>query len=187
MRRMVLLAMLVAASASAQDSSFTAFRVRGSMLRLPVIGHISDDWRAKTGAQLDLASNVGASEIAVSVGRVGFDPISGKPPFTGTLISLAWTRAIVQHRALGFEAGIRLTDVRMDFDDPAMVAGLRTEEEQLLSGVARGRIMVGRGYSGFVETSYGALMTSTRTPAVTFGVGLQRDGSMPGWLRDLLR
>jgi hypothetical protein len=187
MKRLALLFLLGATAAAAQDSSFSTIRVRASLLRLPVVGHIGDDWRAKTGAQVDLASDVGAGELALGVGHVGFEPTTGHPAFTETLISLAWTRSILEHRALGLQAGARLTDVRMDFDDPALVAGLQTEEEQLISSLVRGRLSLGHRFSGFAEATYGVFMTSTRTATATVAVGIQRDGTMPGWLRGFLR
>lgn len=187
MKRVVILLVLAAASASAQDSSFSVIRVRAGLLRLPVIGEIRNDWSAGTGGQVGIASNVGASEIGLTVGHIGFDATTGKPPFTETMFSLAWTRPLIQRASIGFDAGARLTDVRMDFDDPSLVGGLRTEEEQLLSALARGRLSLGRKFSGFVEATYGVLMTSTRTPTVSLIVGIQRDGAMPGWLRDFLR
>jgi hypothetical protein len=176
----------LATSASAQDSSFSQLRVRASVLRMPMAGHLEDDWRAGTGAQVELASYVGASVIAFGIGHVGFDPLTGRPAFAETLIGLSWTHPVVRGRA-GLDLGARLTDVRMDFDDPSLVGGLRNEEEQLFSVVARGHATVGRGFSAFAEASGGVLMLSTRTPVVTVAVGLQHGGTMPGWLRGFLR
>jgi hypothetical protein len=187
MNRLALLLMFIASSLSAQDSSFSVLRLRGAALRLPLVGYIADDWKPGTGFQVDVASNLGSSEIALSVGRIRFDPTTGKPPFTETLISLGWAWPILRSGRLGFDAGARLTDVRMNFDDPAMVAGLRHEEEQLISALGRARLSLGAGLSGFVETAYGVLMTSTRTPMTTLAVGVMRDSRMPGWLRDFLR
>ena len=182
-----LLLLFIAAGARAQDSSFSQLRLRGAALRLPVVEHISDDWRTGTGFQLDVASDVAISEIALSVGRMGFNATTGRPSFSQTFISLGWTGPVVRHARFGLAAGARLTDVRMDFDDPSLVGGLRTEEEQLLSAIARGRFPIVSRYSGFIEASYGVLMTSTHTPMASFAVGLQRDGRMPGWLRNFLR
>jgi hypothetical protein len=67
------------------------------------------------------------------------------------------------------------------------VAGLRNEEEQLISALGRARTSLGAGYSGFVETTYGVLMTSTRSPTMTVAVGLMWGGRMPKWLRDFLQ
>jgi hypothetical protein len=187
MRRLAFVLVFIGSSASAQDSSFSALRVRGAALRLPLVGHIADDWKPGTGFQVDLASNLGSSEIALSVGRIRFDPTTGRPPFTETLISLGWTRPILRSGRLAFDAGARLTDVRMNFDDPAMVAGLRNEEEQLISALGRARLSLGAGFSGFVETTYGVLMTSTRSLTSTLAIGVMRDGRMPVWLRDFLR
>ena len=187
MRRLALLLLLTASSAFAQDSSFSAIRLRGAVLRLPVVGHIADDWKPGTGAQIDVASNLGSSEISLSVGRIQFDPTTGRPPFTETLISLTWARPVLRAGGLAFDAGARLTDVRLDFDDPGMVTGLRNEEEQLISALGRARTSLGAGYSGFVETTYGVLMTSTRSPTMTVAVGLMWGGRMPKWLRDFLQ
>jgi len=186
-KRVALLLLIAGSSMYGQDSSFSTLRLRGGLLRLPVVGHIGDDWTPGTGAQVDVASNVGRSELALGVGRVSFDATTGKPPFTETLISLSWALPVFSHSAFGILGGARLTDVRMHFDDPAMVAGLRNEEEQLLSAVARARISLTRKYSGFVEAAYGVLMTSTRSPTMSLVVGLQRDGTMPGWLQGFLR
>lgn len=187
MRRSLLLLVFAATTASAQDSSFSVLRLRAGLLRLPVIGEIRNDWNPGTGGQVGVASNVGASEIDLTVGHIGFDATTGRPPFSETMFSLAWMRPVMQRAWLAFDAGARLTDVRMDFDDPSLVGGLRTEEEQLLSALARGRLSLGRNYSAFVETTYGVLMTSTRTPTVSLTLGIQRHGAMPRWLRDFLR
>ena len=187
MKRMVVLILCAATSASAQDSSFSALRLQAAVLRLPVIGEMRHDWRVRTGGQIGVASNVGAGEIGLTVGHIGFDATTGKPPFTETMFSLGWTRALMRAGPIGFDAGARLTDVRMDFDDPSLVGGLRTEEEQLISAIARSRLSLGRKFSGFVEATYGVLMTSTRTPTVSLALGIQRAGVMPAWLRDFLR
>ena len=153
---------------------------------MPVSGHIEEDWRAGTGAQVELASNVGANEIAFGIGHVGFDPLTGRPAFAETLIGLSWMHPVIRGAA-GLDVGARLTDVRMDFDDPALVGGLRNEEEQLISVVGRGRARLGRGFSAFAEGSAGVLMLSTRTPVVTIAVGLEHGNAMPRWLQGFLR
>ncbi len=187
MIRTLVCLLLVTATASAQDSSFSRLRVRASALRLPVTGHIGDDWRATTGFQADVASNVGAGELALSAARVRFDPISATPAFTGTMFSLAWTRPLFTRRRGTVDLGARLSDMRMDFDDPAIVGGLRTEEEVLISGVGRGRVALGRGFSGFLEGSYGLFLLSTQTPVATLAAGLEHGVPMPDWLRNILR
>ena len=189
MKRLVLLLMLflVGGPAYGQDSSFSVLRLRGGLLRLPEIGHIGEDWTAATGAQVDVATNAGRSEVALGVGRIGFDPTTGKPRFKETLISLSWSLPVVSRSTFGLVGGARLTDIRMDFDDLSVVGGLRNEEEQLISALARFRMSLAWRFSGFVETSYGVLMTSTRTPTMSLVVGLQRDGTMPNWLRQFLR
>lgn len=187
MSRVALLLLLAWSAASGQDSSFSRLRLRAGVLRLPVVGHIGDDWTPGTGAQIDVASNVGRSEVTLGVGRVGFDPISGKPPFTETMISLSWAMPVFTRRSIEVVSGARLTDVRMHFDDPTMVAGLQNEEEQLFSVLSRARISLSERYAAFIEAAYGMLMTSTRTPTMSVVVGIQRDGAMPGWLRGFLR
>jgi hypothetical protein len=187
MRLVAVLLIIGATSASAQDSSFSVLRLRAGLLRLPVTGDIRPDWRPRTGGQLDVASNVGASEISLAASHLAFESTTGKPPFTETMFSLAWTRPVVRRGSFGVAAGARLTDVRMDFDDPSLVGGLRTEEEQLISALGRAGFTLGGNYSGFVETTYGVLMTSTRTPTATCVVGVERAGAMPRWLRDFLR
>ena len=189
MKRLLVMMMVVMAvsSAAAQDSSFTHLRVRGSVLRLPVIGHIGDGWRSQTGFQLDIGSNVGSGELSLGVGHVGFEPIATQPAFTETIFSLAWTRPFVGGSRGSLAGGARLSDVRMDFDDPSMVGGLRTEEEVLISAVGRGRVTLGRGFSGFAEASYGIFMLSTRTPTAMIAVGLERGLPMPAWLGGILR
>ena len=187
MRLAVVAGLLVATTAAAQDSSFTTLELRGAALRLPTVGHIGDDWRPKTGAQVELASNVGRGEIALAIGRVEFDPSTGRPPFKETLISLGWTYPVIRRAAVEVSGGARLTDVRFHFDDPSMVAGLRNEEEQMISALARGRVIVSRRISAFVESSYGTLLTSTRSPTVSVAAGVQADATMPRWLREFLR
>ena len=187
MRHALLLMLVVTASAGAQDSSFSHLRLRGSMLRLPVTGHVGDDWRAKTGFQLDIGSNVGTGELSLAAGHVGFAPIAAKPAFTETFFSLAWTRPVVSGSRASLDAGARLSDVRMDFDDPSIVGGLRTEEEVLVSALGRGRVTIGRGFSGFLEASYGLFMLSTRTPTATIAAGVEHGLPMPGWLSRILR
>ena len=182
-----MLLVLVAGTAVAQDSSFSRLRIRGSVVRLPVIGHIGDDWRAQTGAQLEIGSNVGNGELSLAAARIAFEPTTGKPRFTETVFSLSWLRPVAATPRGELAVGGRLSDVRMDFDDPALVAGLRTEEEVLLAVVARGRLSVGRGFGAFLEMAAGALMLSTRTPTVSVAAGLEHGLSSPSWLRDFLR
>ena len=187
MKRGVILILLFAATVRAQDTSFSRLAVRASVFRAPVTGHLADDWKPGTGAQIEVASNVSRSNIALAIGHVGFDPTTGKPPFTGTFVSLGWTAPLVRRPVASIEAGARLTDVRMHFDDPAFVAGLRTEEEVMLSVVTRGSVRLGRGFSALAEASYGVLMLSTRTPMAMVAVGVARETAMPAWLIGILR
>lgn len=175
------------ASASAQDSSFAELRLRGSLFRNPVVGQVSDDWRAKTGAQLELATNVGRGELGLAVGHLAYTPTTGKPAFTGTLFTLAWLMPVARVSRVELDAGVRLTDLRMDFDDPSLVWGLRTEEEVMLGVIGRARFPVGRRFSVFVDGSYGLLMLNTKTPMVLIHGGMERTMRTPDWLRDILR
>jgi hypothetical protein len=179
--------LLGASTASAQDSSFAELRLRGSVFRNPVSGHIADDWRPKTGVQIEAASNVGRSELALAIGHIGYEATTGKPPFTGTLFSLGWSVPVKRWNRLALDLGARLTDLRMDFDDPSLVGGLRTEEEVVLSGLARGRVSLGRRFSVYADVSYGVLMLSTKTPMLLVSAGVERSVTTPGWLRGLLR
>jgi hypothetical protein len=176
-----------AANASAQDSSFARLQVRGSIVRNPVSGHIADDWDSRTGGQLDVGLNVGRGEVAATAAHLGFRPTTGKPPFTGTFVSLSWTTRLISAGRLRVEGGPRLTDLRMDFDDPSLVVGLRTEEEVMLGAVARAIVPVRGRYTAFVEGSYGALMLSTRTSMLFVSAGIGASFSTPGWVRGILR
>jgi hypothetical protein len=187
MKRVLVMLVAAATTATAQDSSFSQLRLRGAALRLPVIGHIGDDWRASTGIQVEVGSNVGVGELALAVGHVAFNPVNAKPPFTETFFSLGWTRPIASRSRGSIDLGARLTDVRMDFDDPSMVGGLRTEEEVLISALGRGHLTLGRGFSGFAEASYGLFMLSTRTPTAAIAIGIEHGLPMPDWLRGILR
>ena len=181
------LLLLSAGAASAQDSSFAMIWLRGSVIRNPVSGHIADDWRAKTGLQLEAGSNVGRGELALAVGHIGYDATTGKPPFTGTLFSLGWTKPVMGWHRVRIDLGARLTDLRMDFDDPSLVGGLRTEEEVVVGGLARATVPLGDRFGAYAEASYGVLMLSTNTPMLFAAVGIERSVTTPGWLRGFLR
>jgi hypothetical protein len=183
----VLLLVVAVGGAQAQDSSFSSLTLRVSALRNPVAGHIDDDWESGTGGQLELATNIGRSQLGLSLGHLGYTSASGKPAFTGTLFTLAWMSTPATLSRMDLRMGARLTDLRMDFDDPSLVGGLRTEEEVLVGAIARARASVGMGFSGFVEASYGVLMLSTRTPMVLLSAGIERTAGMPGFLRRILR
>jgi hypothetical protein len=187
MKALLALLLLGATTATAQDTSFARLGVRVSAFRVPVAGALSEDWRAKTGGQLELASNVGPGEVSVGVARIAFAERTGKPPFTETMVSFSWTVPLLRVGRLGIDGGGRLADVQFDFDDPAMVPGLRTEKEMLFSGMARGRVAIGNGVSAVAEASYGILMLSTNTPTAMVSFGIERAGRTPRWLRDFLR
>ena len=188
MKRVALvLACCLAARAEAQDTSFSRLRLRGALLVPASVGKIGDEWNARPGVQLQAASNVGKGELAFGVGHFGFEPIGSKPSFRETLLSLSWSMPVWRHSRAGLHAGARLTDIRMDFDDPTLVGGLTTEEETMLAAIGRAQLAVGRTFSGFAEVSYGAALHSTRTPMLLFAIGLEREVAMPGWLRGVLR
>jgi hypothetical protein len=183
----LLLVLSIASTAGAQDSAFTKLRVRVSALRNPETGHLSEDWRAKTGAEVEAATNVGRSELGLRFGHIGYTPLTGQPPYTATLFTLAWSVPVVTHSRAGVNAIARLTDYRMDFDDPSMVDGLRTEEEVMLAAAARVSGRVYQRWSIFAEASYGVLFLSTKTPMATMNAGVARELETPGWLRKLLQ
>lgn len=185
----VLMVMMVAACAvaNAQDTSFSRLTLRGSVFRNPVSGHIGSDWSAKTGAQLAAATNVGRGGLELAVGHIGYRPTTGKPPFTGTMFTLAWTTPELIVSRMALSGGVRLTDLRMDFDDPSLVGGLRTEEEVMTGVLGRARIPLGRGFAAFVDGSWDLLMLSTKTPMVFVHAGVERTMRMPGFLQGILR
>lgn len=187
MRLAVLFLVSALATGSAQDTSFSQLRLRGSVLRNPVIGQIRDDWKPRTGGQFEIAANVGWGDLGLAVGYLGYDATTGKPPFTATLFTLAWTAPAVRVAGAELSAGVRLTDLKMEFDDPSIVEGLRTEEEILLGAIARARVPLGRTYSAFIDGSYGVLMLHTKTPVVLVHAGIERTLRTPDWLRDILR
>lgn len=185
----VLSLMMIAAfvAAGAQDSSFSRLALRGSVFRNPVAGHIASDWSAKTGVQIAAATNVGRGGLELAVGHIGYRPTTGKPPFTGTMFTLAWTTPEVAVSRMTLSGGVRLTDLRMDFDDPSLVGGLRTEEEVMTGLLGRARIPLGWGFAGFVDGSWDLLMLSTKTPMVFVHAGVERTMRMPGFLQTILR
>lgn len=187
MRLALLFLVSAVATAAAQDSSFSQLRLRGSVLRNPVIGQISDDWSAKTGAQVEIAANVARGELGLAVGYLGYDATTGKPPFTATLFTLAWMVPVTRVAGVELSAGARLTDLKMEFDDPSIVEGLRTEEEVMLGAIGRARLPLGRKFSAFIDGSYGVLMLHTKTPVALIHAGIERTMRNPGWLRDILR
>lgn len=181
--------MLVAVSAPAvaQDTAFSELRLRGGVFRNPVSGFFSEDWRARTGFHAEAASNVGIGEVSLAVSRLGYTPTTAKPAFTGTHVSLGWTARALETGSASMDVGARLAAFRMDFDDPAMVAGLRGERETLFDVIARGRYALGGRFSAYTHVSYGVLMLSRKTPLMLVSAGVEHATSMPGWLRDFLR
>ncbi|HET9424119.1 MAG TPA: hypothetical protein VFO55_02010 [Gemmatimonadaceae bacterium] len=188
MKAPMVLLLTAFAAASGQDStSFSELRLRVSAFRNPVIGHIADDWRPGTGGQVELATNVGRGDLGLSVSHIRYTPTSGKPPFTGTMFTLALMTPFMSVARMELSAGARLTDLRLDIDDPALVGGLRTEEEVMLGAIARARLPLGHRFSAFVDGSWGVLMLDTKTPVVLLHAGVERGMRMPGFLREILR
>jgi hypothetical protein len=185
--KLVVLLVLVASVASAQDSSFAALGFRGGLLRNPVAGHIADDWSPGTGVSGEAATNVGKAELSLGFSHLGYDPITGKPPYKATMFSLTAARSVIGRSRGTVSAGVRLTDYRMDFDDPLVGAGLKTEEEVMLSAVGRGSVQVRGPWKLFADASYGILMLGTKTHMVFISAGAEYDTRMPGWLRDFLK
>jgi hypothetical protein len=183
----LVLLLMLASTAAAQDTSFSHLHLRVSALRNPEMGHLSEDWRARTGMEAELATNVGAGELGLRFGHIGYTPLTGKPAYSGTLFTLGWSMPVVTRSQLGVSVGPTLTDYRMDFDDPSVVGGLRTEEEVIVAGAARISGRVYRHWSVFAEASYGVLMLSTKTPMATINAGVGREMGTPEWLRKLLR
>ena len=187
MRPMAVILLCIAARAGAQDSTYSELRFRLSAFRNPLAGHITDDWRAGTGIQAEIATPLASGEFAMAMGHVGYASTTGKPNYTGTLFTLAWTAPVATVSRLQLSGGIRLTDYRMDFDDPTIVVGLRTEEEVMLGVIGRARLGLGRRLALFADASYGVLMLGTRTPMVLVHVGVQRAVTTPEWIRSILR
>jgi hypothetical protein len=177
---------LLAATAHAQDSSYSALRLRAALLRNPVAGHITDDWTPGTGFSGEAATNVGAAELSLGFLHLGYDPTTAKPPYKATMFSLTATRPVSAFSLISADVGARLTDYRMDFDDPTVGEGLKTEEEVMLSAVARGRFRVRRRWTVFGDVSYGVLMLGTKTQTVFVSGGAEYNARMPAWLRNFL-
>ncbi len=178
---------LLAATAGAQDSSYSALRLRAAVVRNPIAGHITDDWNPGTGVSGEAATNVGKAELSLGFSHLGYDPKTGKPPYKATMFSLTATRQVIARSRVSVDGGGRLTDYRMDFDDPTVGQGLETEEEVMLSAVGRGRLRVRRPWTLFGDVSYGVLMLGTKTHTVFVNAGVEYDGRMPDWLRNFLR
>jgi hypothetical protein len=181
-------AMCCAIRAGAQDSSaYRELRIRGSLLGNPSSGPISNDWKPRIGKQIDVATPLAVGEFAVSVGRIHYKPLTGKPSFAATVFTFAWLTPELTVAKARLSAGLRLSDYRMDFDDPSLVGGLRTEEEVMPGVVAKGRLPIGRRISLVGDASYGILMLGHHTRMALMTAGAEYALPTPGWLRDIMR
>jgi hypothetical protein len=182
----------VAARAGAQDSTaYAELRFRASALSNPVAGSraggITHDWHPLIGKQLEVATPLAVGEFGVAVGRVHYKPLTGKPQYKATFITLAWLSPEARVSRLRLSGGLRLTDYRMDFDDPTVDPGLRTEEEVMPGVIAHARLPVGRRVSLIADASYGLLMLGVHTRMVMLTAGAEYAVTTPAWLRDIMR
>jgi hypothetical protein len=185
--KLVALLVFIASVAAAQDSSYSTLRVRAGLVRNPMAGHIADDWSPGTGVRGDVATNLGKAELSLGFSHLGYAAKTGKPPYKATMFSLGATRPVFERARIAIAAGAQLTDYRMDFNDPLVGQGLKTEEEVMLSAVGRGVLQVRGPWRLFADASYGILMLGTKTHMVFLSAGAEYDARMPGWLRDFLR
>lgn len=178
----------LAAPAGAQDSSaYSELRFRASALSNPVAGAITDDWRPMIGKQLEVATPLAVGAFGVAVGRVHYKPLTGHPQFKATFITLAWLSPEARISRLHLSGGLRLTDYRMDFDDPTLNAGLRTEEEVMPGIIGHARLPLARRISLVADASYGLLLLGVHTRMVLLTAGAEYAVTTPGWLRDMMR
>jgi hypothetical protein len=187
MNRVILFLAFIASAARAQDSAYSELRVRLSVFRNPVAGEIVNDWHPGTGGQIEVGTPLPRGELHAAVGHLAYTPTTGKPPYTATLFTIGWMAPKVAMARLSLAGGARLTDYRMDFDDPSLVGGLRTEEEVLLSGIGRASVPLGRRFAVFADVTYGVLMLGRRTPMLLVHGGVERVFTTPEWVRALLR
>jgi hypothetical protein len=178
----------IAAPVGAQDSTaYRELRLRASALSNPVAGTITDDWRPLIGKQLEVGTPLAVGEFSIAVGRVHYKPLTGKPSYKATFITLAWLSREAAVSRLRLSGGFRLTDYRMDFDDPTVDPGLRTEEEVMPAVIGRARLPMGRRLSVLADASYGLLMLGVHTPMVLLTAGVEYAVPTPGWLREIMR
>ncbi|HEY6213182.1 MAG TPA: hypothetical protein VIW45_12905, partial [Vicinamibacterales bacterium] len=85
-------------------------------------------------------------EVDASISRIHYRALTGHPTYAATILTLRWMTPEVGGR-VRLSGGIGLSDYLMEFDDPALVAGLRTEEEVMPSVSARIRTPITRGIS----------------------------------------
>jgi hypothetical protein len=187
MKRLLML-LIGAAPLGAQDS--TAYRelwFRASAIDNVHAGAIDRDWKPLIGKQVEVATPLSVGELGLAVGRIHYKPLTGHPAYKATLITLSWlTPELVVWRAR-LAGGARFSDYRMDFDDPSVVSGLRTEEEVMPAVIVRGRIVASKRASVFADASYGVLMLGHRTRMVLLSGGAQYALPTPSWLQGIMR
>jgi hypothetical protein len=188
MKSAAIILAVIAASASAQGvAPYSELRFRGSLVKNTSFGAISDNWSAKTGFTVDVGTPLTAGEVALGLSHIGYTSTTGQPDYKATVFSLSWLSPEYGHRIVKVSGGIRLSDYRMDFDDPNAGPGLKTEEEVMPGVIGRGRLALTPRFSLVADGAYGLLMVAHHTPMTFLSVGGQATVAAPGWLRDFLR
>jgi hypothetical protein len=187
MRAAILLLVIAAASGAQQTAPYSELRLRIGAVSNTSAGAIGDDWTAKTGFAFDVATPLSEGDLGLGLAHVGYTSSTGKPAYDATIFSLSWLSTEVGRGMARVSAGVRLSDYRMDFNDPSLVGGLRTEEEVMPAVLARGRLVLTSRWSLVADGSYGLLMLGHRTPMTFVSAGGQATVGTPGWLRDFLR
>lgn len=188
-RRPLIIAMLLwAGRARAQDSAaYGEMRFRVGAVDNAHAGAISRDWKPLIGKQIEVATPLAVGEVGASVARVHYEPLTGKPAYKATLFTISWLAPEIRVGRAGLAAGFRYSDYRMDFDDPTLVGGLRTEEEVMPGVIARGRVILTRRISLVGDASYGVLMLGHHTRMVLLAAAAQYALPTPAWLRGIMR
>jgi hypothetical protein len=187
MKRFLIL-LLGAAPLGAQDSTaYRELRFRASAVDNVHAGAIERDWQPLIGKQVEVAVPLAVGEVGMAVGRIHYKPLTGHPAYKATLITLSWLTPELALWKARLAGGARFSDYRMDFDDPSMVSGLRTEEEVMPAAIIRGRIVASKRVSVFADASYGVLMLGHRTRMAFVSVGAQYALRNPSWLQGIMR
>jgi len=174
-------------SAAQQPAAYSELRFRAGVVSNTSAGAIADDWNAKTGFGVDVATPLSQGEVGLGLSHVAYASTTGKPAYDATIFSLSWLSSEAGVGIARISGGVRLSDYRMDFNDPTLVGGLRTEEEVMPAVVARGRLVLTPRWSLVADGSYGRLMLGHHTPMTFVSLSGQASVGSPGWLRDFLR
>jgi hypothetical protein len=187
-RLIVVTALVFAAQANAQDSvAYRELRLRAGAVDNIHAGAISEDWQPRVGKQVEVGTPLPVGEMSMNVARIHYKPVTGKPAYKATFISMTWMLPLVRVSRAQLNGGLRLSDYRMDFDDPTVVSGLRTEEEVMPAAVTRARLAIAKRISLFGDASYGVLMLGHHTRMALLSAGAEYALTTPGWLRDIMR